>query len=88
MKEIYCFRVMLLKPNELTRRCKHIPDLTESWHLNNGSISRVRGPAPTVKKPDEVLVKVRAASINPLGKSSKQFMMDGEQIESSKLRAR
>lgn len=69
---------MLLKPNELTRRCTQIPDLTESWQLNNGSISRVRRPSPSVRKPDEVLVKVRAASINPLGKSSKQLMMDGE----------
>ena len=63
---------MPLKPVELIHRCKHqIPDLSESWQLKNGVMSRVKGPAPKIKRPNEILVKVRASSVNPLGKSSK-----------------
>ena len=77
MKENLLFKKMPPKPIGLVHRCKHyIPDLSESWQLKNGILSRVRGPAPTIKRPNEVLVKVQAASVNPLGKSSKQFLLN------------
>ena len=77
MKENLLFKIMPPKPIGLVRRFKRpLPDLSESWQLKNGIISRVRGPAPTIKRSNEVLVKVQAASVNPLGKSLKQFLLN------------
>ena len=40
------------------------------WELSNGNLSLVQKSPPSILKPTDVLVKVNAASINPLGKSS------------------
>ena len=41
-----------------------------SWENSNGNLSLVSSSPPSVLKPTDVLVKVSAASINPLGKCS------------------
>ena len=73
-KENLSFKIMRQKHSDLIRRSKCITKLSESWQLKDGNITRVRGQPPSIRRPNEVLVKVRAASINPLGKSLKLSM--------------
>ena len=42
--------------------------MSEMFLAENGRLSKVSRPAPVLRRPTDVLVRVTAASINPLGK--------------------
>lgn len=65
-----CLRFkMRLKVGKMSR-VPQIPLLSECWQLQGGGLSKVVRPTPTLSKPSDVLVRVCAASVNPLGTSS------------------
>ena len=51
-----------------------IPPVCESWVSKGGELSKVLKPSPQVRNPTDVLVRVSAASINPLGKFQIPFI--------------
>ena len=63
--------------NHLSKSLK-IPGLSRCWRLDNigqpassleSCLSLVELPPPVIRNPNDVLVRVRAASVNPLGKT-------------------
>ena len=59
-----------------------IPPLSRSWRLDSiggptssleSCLALVESPPPVIRNPNDILVKVQAASVNPLGKTDKLF---------------